>query len=602
MKKVFKDLIQLVKIRLNIETNSNMIEIALFLLMCFTLAISVMLGHNISSYFYFGLLITFYLYLKYRKIKTINRVKRFNWGEEIVRERKFEAIGIYFSYIKKSKESHSSHIIDNQTWSDLNMDEVFSKIDRTITTPGENFLYNLLRIPIYNISELEKRDKTIEFLKDNDKLRESLLSEFLKLDKDESEGITNLIFGTLPEQTNFRYFFTFLFLLGLGSVVTMPFIFEKSLLLVIPIFIFNTFVSLYLKNYYSYLVPSVGYLSKLLKSASIIRERTHNNGDLSEFHIRLKNSLKKTKKLVRKTKFTVPKIKSQHIEVFVEYFNYLFLIELRGFYSSLKEIKENIVEIREIYKIIGELDAYLSIASFKSDLKLYCKPKIVDKSKIIENNMAYIRADELFHPLVDNAVANSFKFSKNGIIVTGSNMAGKSTFLRTIGVNALFAQTIYLCLAKYYESIPVKIISSISQVDNITKGKSFYFTESERLLEIINSTANAKDVVTLCLIDELLKGTNSFERLNASEEILNYISNQNSLSIIATHDIDLAVKLSSKFECYHFVDNVDNEKGLDFDYKMKKGISSSSNAIKLLEFLKYPEVIYKDAYKKSKKE
>jgi len=154
MKKVFKDLIQLVKIRLNIETNSNMIEIALFLLVLFTLAISVMLGHNISSYFYFGLLVTFYLYTKYRKIKTINRVKRFNWGEEIFRERKFETIGIYFSYIKKNKKSDSSHIIDNQTWSDLNMDEVFSKIDRTITTPGENFLYNLLRIPIYNISML----------------------------------------------------------------------------------------------------------------------------------------------------------------------------------------------------------------------------------------------------------------------------------------------------------------------------------------------------------------------------------------------------------------------------------------------------------------
>jgi len=179
-------------------------------------------------------------------------------------------------------------------------------------------------------------------------------------------------------------------------------------------------------------------------------------------------------------------------------------------------------------------------------------------------------------------------------------MAGKSTFLRTIGVNALFAQTIHICLAKEYETIPMKIISSISQTDNITKGKSFYFTESERLLEIINLTTNSENIVTLCIIDELLKGTNSFERLNASEEILNFISNQNSLSIIATHDIDLAVKLNKKFDCYHFVDNIDNKKGLDFDYKMKEGISSSSNAIKLLEFLKYPEIIYKNAYKKSR--
>ena len=598
MRNIITNLISIIKIRLDISNNSNMIEIALFLSVIFTLVIFVMLGHNISHYYYFGLSVTFLLYLIYHKVKGINKINRFNWGEEKKYERKFDLISSYFIYSKKNHEIKKTNNIDDQTWSDLNMNDIYEKIDRTITTPGENILYDFLRTPLLNIEELKKRDKIIELFNEDEVLRKKILAELLKLDKDKSGSITDLVFGTLPEQTKYRYLFTFLYLIGLASAATIPFLLEKSLLLLIPVFIFNTFVALYHKNYYSHLVPSIRYLNRLLKSASILREVISGTEELLHFNNNLKENLKKSKKLIKKSKFTVLQIKSEYAAMFDEYFNFLFLNELRSFYSSLEEIKKNIVSVREIYKIIGELDSYQSIASYKVGLERYCKPNFLEK-KNNSINMVYIEATEIVHPLVENSVSNTFIFSKkNGIIITGSNMAGKSTFLRTVGVNVILSQTIYISFAKKYDAIPMKIISSISQVDDINKGKSFYFTESERLLKIINSTVNDEDIITLCLIDELLKGTNSFERLNASEEILKYILEQNSLSIIATHDIDLANNLKNKFECYHFVDNVDSKKGLDFDYKMKKGISKSSNAIRLLEYLQYPQVIYENAYRK----
>lgn len=97
-------------------------------------------------------------------------------------------------------------------------------------------------------------------------------------------------------------------------------------------------------------------------------------------------------------------------------------------------------------------------------------------------------------------------------------MAGKSTFLRTIGINGLFAQTISTCLAASYRGPMLNVVTSISRTDNIMKGKSFYFTEAERLLKLINTVKG--EFPALCIIDELLSGTNSVERLAAAEGIL----------------------------------------------------------------------------------
>jgi DNA mismatch repair ATPase MutS len=126
------------------------------------------------------------------------------------------------------------------------------------------------------------------------------------------------------------------------------------------------------------------------------------------------------------------------------------------------------------------------------------------------------------------------------------------------------------------------------------EGKSYYLVQAEQLLRMIKSSE--KDVLTLCLIDEPLAGTNSSERIVASFEILNYLFDHNAVAVVATHDLELAGKLEFGFKSYHFTDKVD-QGGLSFDYKLKDGITSTSNAIRLLEYLGYPKDIIKRAMK-----
>jgi len=198
------------------------------------------------------------------------------------------------------------------------------------------------------------------------------------------------------------------------------------------------------------------------------------------------------------------------------------------------------------------------------------------------------------HPLLPDAVPNSITIRERGITITGSNMAGKTTFLRTLGVNAILAQTIYTCLATSYTANYFRIISLISETDSLIEGKSYYLVQAEQLLRMIRSSE--KDVLTLCLIDEPLAGTNSLERIVASFEILRYLFDHKALAVVATHDLELAGKLEFGFKSYHFTDKVDQE-GLSFDFKLRDGITSTSNAIRLLEYLDYPEDIIKRAMK-----
>jgi DNA mismatch repair ATPase MutS len=195
-------------------------------------------------------------------------------------------------------------------------------------------------------------------------------------------------------------------------------------------------------------------------------------------------------------------------------------------------------------------------------------------------------------PLLNNPVPFSVTIDKNIVLITGSNMGGKSTFLRTIGNNVLLAQTIATTVAAHYDAALFRIVTSISRTDDLVAGKSFYYVEAERILNTINSFS--VKIPTLCIIDEMLSGTNSVERLHASKAIIQYLGKQNSLTIIATHDLELAGRLNGTCDFYHFTSSVD-ENGLKFDYLLKPGIATTRNAIELLKYLGYPKEITENA-------
>lgn len=201
----------------------------------------------------------------------------------------------------------------------------------------------------------------------------------------------------------------------------------------------------------------------------------------------------------------------------------------------------------------------------------------------ISDSLDSISAKNITHPLIPKGkrVKNDLTEIHLGEIdlITGSNMSGKTTYLRTIGINCVLALCGSSVPAESFSLPPVQILTSIRNEDSLVDGISFFYAEVKKMASILKNLE--KDKRSLVLLDELLKGTNSRERLIASKAILKKLQNSRAISFVTTHDIDLA-KSVSNIRFYHFSEIIENGM-MSFDYKIKEGIVKSSNALKILE-------------------
>ncbi|MGG7185870.1 MutS-related protein, partial [Clostridium butyricum] len=269
-----------------------------------------------------------------------------------------------------------------------------------------------------------------------------------------------------------------------------------------------------------------------------------------------------------------------------------FFIQESIYYKISGKLIEKKDTILELYYLVGEIDALVSIAIYQSNNEgKYSKPKFIKETSL--------KIKDGVHPLLKNPVSNSIEISGKGVVLTGTNMSGKSTFLRMVSTNILFAQTFNFILGKEYEACFFNMVSSISPKDDIVNGKSYYLSEAESILRIIK--ASQKDIPVFCPIDEIFRGTNPIERIASSAEILRYLNKGNAICIVATHDREISDMLKENYDFYYFSEEVDSKSGLKFDYKLKRGVSKTRNAIKLLEYIGYPKEIIENSYIRMKK-
>jgi DNA mismatch repair ATPase MutS len=193
--------------------------------------------------------------------------------------------------------------------------------------------------------------------------------------------------------------------------------------------------------------------------------------------------------------------------------------------------------------------------------------------------------------MINKPVTNSIKENRC-VVITGSNASGKSTFIKTLAINAILSQTIYTSMSKKYNASFFQIASSMALQDSIFSSESYYIVEIKSLKRILDRLD--KNVPTLCFVDEVLRGTNTLERIAASSQILFNFSKVNALCFAATHDIELTYILQKYFSNYHFQEEVVDNQVL-FDYKLYEGRAVSRNAIKLLGMMGYPDKVIEDA-------
>ncbi|MCR1950990.1 hypothetical protein NSA50_07930 [Clostridium sp. DSM 100503] len=344
------------------------------------------------------------------------------------------------------------------------------------------------------------------------------------------------------------------------------------------------FISLRTASEIEYELTSLQYLGNFIRASKELSKI--DDPTLKDEIDKIKERVDLFSKIDKKTLF----IYSQGaLDIFIETINALFLTRIRSYYSIINVIKKNRQELIELYALVGKIEAYISVSSYRTKLKNYSLPNFTDN----KNNL--FKIENACHPLLENGIPNSINLNNKGVILTGSNMSGKSTFMRTLALNILLAQSIYTCLCDDYNASFFRVMSSLSISDDVLSGTSYYLEECNAVLRILNSLE--EEVPAFCIIDEIFKGTNPIERIATSKQILKYIMNRNALSIVATHDLELAETCNDKYLKYYFCEDVDENEGLIFDFKLKEGICNTGNAIKLLSYLGYPNEIINDSIK-----
>ena len=248
--------------------------------------------------------------------------------------------------------------------------------------------------------------------------------------------------------------------------------------------------------------------------------------------------------------------------------------------------------VRGWMEALGDLDALSAFAQIKRDNPSWCFPEL---QEVGEGEPAGLTAKALAHPLIpdDRRVANDVTVGPAGtlLLITGSNMSGKSTLLRSIGVNAVLAQAGAPVCATHMRLPPVDVETSIRVQDSLEHGLSYFMAALARLKGVLDrarmSNQSAHGRVVMYLLDEILQGTNTAERSIAVRAVAQHLLDAGAIGVITTHDLGLASEtpLSTSARLVHFSDTVDPRGGMTFDYRLRPGLATSRNALRLMQLI-----------------
>lgn len=525
-----------------------------------------------------------------KKRRAINKLKQNieeRWGKppaEKYRNEDIQAISSYF--INYSERYDEKLLIDDITWNDLDMDNVFERINNTGSTVGEEYLYKLLREPVFEEAELNERNRLIEYFRNNPLQRQKLQLFLARLGKRRFSGVSSYFFNEEKgvSMLSLRYILQLAALLAspLVMIVSVP----VGLLAFVAIFIFNMTVYYKAKNDREVYMDSLSYIVNLINYSKKIANA--NIPGIEEYTESLKKTSDKIKSFSVKSFY---QLFYQTGDIILEPLKVVFLIELIAFESLLKKVFKYRKEIHHLFETLGKLDSMLSAASYRESLDYYSIPAFV------EGKAAILSFKDAYHPLIKEPVPNSLTISKP-VLITGSNASGKSTFLKTAAINAIFAQTIDTCLAREYSSSRFMIYTSMALKDNLSNNESYYIAEIKSLKRVFDRID--EDIPVLCMIDEVLRGTNTIERIAASSEVLQHLAGGNCICIAATHDIELVSILKNRYGNYHFQESF-HDNDIIFDYRIYPGKSTTRNAIKLLRLMGYSENVVTSAEERAEK-
>ena len=465
---------------------------------------------------------------------------------------------------------------------------LFNCINRSVTIFGKNRLADYF-ISAYNYKNLIfERQKAIAELSENVEFRQQLQLVFSGQTSSEKERLEFIEWlnstNTLLHNRTFnviRYLLPTItiVLIILASfdylVVQLPIMMVITQLLIVSMFGRKTM------NAQSQITSKVGVVEKYSKFLLLVEKSNFK----SQFLVELKNKLSHDGVEVPST---IIKQLSELLNWLDTNLNIIASVALNGLFmfnlhllAAVEKWKERYRDvIPGWYSIMGELDALSSLANFSFNNTEYIYPKPVSDQFSFE-------ADDLGHPLIPKGecVTNSINILgwKQYCIITGANMSGKSTFLRTVGVNYILAMIGAPVFASKFVFFPVMLHSSIRTNDSLARKESFFYAELKRLKGIISELESGQH--TFILLDEILKGTNSKDKQAGSIALLQQLIKYQSVGLIATHDLILGDLIKNYPENIHNlcfeIHIIEDE--MSIDYKLQDGVCKNLNATFLMK-------------------
>jgi len=495
----------------------------------------------------------------------------------------------YFDLIEHffTNKDHTDEfqIIDDSTMRDIDFRELFQQIDRTHSKVGQQYFYNQLLTINKNLN-FDEQENLIDHFTSNEAHQSKAQSLLSKLNKRSAYYISNLFLDGYISKPKWFWIVGVLSFAGLAALI-FTFFFNKVFVLLLFVYITNIVIHFWNKNNIFIYTDSIPQLPALCN----ISKRFTSMDILPASKPSVLSSVASLNELKFVIKFFTPdtSIKAD-LELlflfFVEMIKVLFLVEPLVVFYALKKLEAKRKDIQTLFEYLGKIDSAIAVATIRKEAPFYCKPIFIKTCQSFEFT-------DLYHPLIPDCVPNSLQTNGKSILLTGSNMSGKTTFIRTIAINILLAQTINTCFAKAIQLSQTRLFSAIRISDDLLNDKSYYFEEVLTIKNMI--TESRLPLNNLFLLDEIFKGTNTAERIAAGKAVLSYLAkSSNNTVFVSTHDIELADLLSGEYDLYHFTETV-HEKQIHFDYLLKAGKLYTKNAIRILEINDYPAEVIEEA-------
>jgi energy-coupling factor transporter ATP-binding protein EcfA2 len=491
-----------------------------------------------------------------------------------------------FEHGQEFNDPNHEYSNDLELFGDKNL---FQFLNRTSTYSGKNQLAHWLLNPLQNKDEIKKRQEGIKEIKDMIEWRQrfAAIGHMIKI-KQYDDG--SLISWSkeehhMPRESFLRLFIYLSPFLILGSLTLyilglIPIGYTILLLLVNRGVLFK--YSRDIMNFHTRVTNQLKTLKNYSRLFRHIEKKEFKSSSLGSLKEDLSTQASPSSMVIHKL-YKITDALDASSNIFVELFlNTIFFYNIHLVFRLESWHKKNAASIEKWLVTVGNFDAYSSLGNYYYNNSDFTFPTL--------NESVPLKAKQIGHPLIGSQqrVSNSFDIDEKGkvFIITGANMAGKSTFLRTIGVNLVLAMNGAPVCAEELQFKITRIFTSMTITDSLAMNQSYFYAEVKRLRQLIDMASSAENI--LVLLDEILTGTNTRDKEIASKEFLKRLIKLKITSIIATHDLSLTTlekdypeKIQNKsFE----VDMINGE--MKYDYTIRDGIAKNMNALELLRNMK----------------